>query len=297
MKLTNNKGYSISHLLKSPLVIILVVAVVYAVVANLSFWVKIPPAGIAPIFPSAGIAIAAVLIYRRPALLGVFLGSFLYNAISSYNGPFMLLIQMFICIGAMTGAGAGAYLVRRFWNNEHPLSSGKNVLILIIIGAICCCAISPTVGVLSLSLGGVIPWRFFDYAWITWWLGDVTGVIVAAPFILAWNLKTPSHKNLGYKIEAILMGITTLVFCYYVFFQHIPMEYCLSIVLIYAAFRFGFRGVSTLAAVIAIFASIGTSIGTSVFTGDSTNITLIHLYAFLKEYYWKPTIQLLNLLV
>ena len=76
MKLTNNKGYSISHLLESPLVIILVVAVVYAVVAKLSFWVKITPGDIAPIFPSAGIAIAAVLIYRWPALLGIFLGSF-----------------------------------------------------------------------------------------------------------------------------------------------------------------------------------------------------------------------------
>ncbi len=282
MKLTNNKGYSISHLLESPLVIILVVAVVYAVVAKLSFWVKITPGDIAPIFPSAGIAIAAVLIYRWPALLGIFLGSFLYNIIMSDNGPFALMINLFIGLGATTGAGAGAYLVRRFCNNEHPMSSGKDVLILIIIGAICCCAINSTVGVLSLSLGGLIPWRLFDYAWLTWWVGDVSGVIVAAPFILAWNLKTPSHKNLEYKIEAILMGITTLVFCYYVFFQHTPMEYCLSIALLYAAFRFGFRGVSTLALLIAILASIGTSIGTSVFTGDSTNITLIHLTAFLS---------------
>ncbi len=45
------------------------------------------PGHISPIFPSAGIALAAVLILGRSALWGVLLGSFLANNISYVFGP------------------------------------------------------------------------------------------------------------------------------------------------------------------------------------------------------------------
>ena len=168
----------------------LLVAIAYAVTAKVSFLFTIPPGNITPVFPAAGLALAAVIIMGRNALIGVWLGSFAANFLSFIDGSMPsvhmglpnVLVSAFIAIGAVSGAAAGSYLVRRLCGNESPLQSGRNVLILVAVGALGCCAISPSVGVLSLSLGGNIPWERFDYSWITWWVGDAAGTLVAAPF-------------------------------------------------------------------------------------------------------------------
>ena len=115
------KDFTLRILNSSP-VAILAVAVGYAVVAKASFLFTIPPGNVSPIFPAAGIALAAVMILGRNALIGVWLGSFAANAISFFDGTVSsvhavlpdLLVAAFIGIGAMSGAGAGAFLVRRF---------------------------------------------------------------------------------------------------------------------------------------------------------------------------------------
>lgn len=157
---------------------ILAVAVVYAVVAKVSFLFTIPPGNITPVFPAAGVALAAVMIWGRHALIGIWLGSFTANTISFIDGSMPsvhteltnFLVGAFIGLGAMSGAAAGAFLVRRLCKNEHPLLSGQNVLILISVGALGCCLISPTFGVLGLSLGG-------EYSLGTVWLfmADLVG--------------------------------------------------------------------------------------------------------------------------
>jgi len=50
-------------------------ALAYAVAGQLALWLAAPPAYAAPLYPAAGIALAAVLTYGRRALPGVFLGA------------------------------------------------------------------------------------------------------------------------------------------------------------------------------------------------------------------------------
>jgi PAS domain S-box-containing protein len=283
------KVYSTLRILDSSLVAILAIAVVYAVVAKASFLFTIPPGNVSPIFPSAGIALAAVMILGRKALLGVWLGSFAANAISFFDGTVPsvhgvlpdLLVAASIGIGAMTCAGAGAFLVRRFCKGEYPLNSGWNVLLLVAAGALGCCIISSTFGVFSLSLGGYIPWEGFGYSWITWWVGDAAGAIVAAPLILAWHHPHPFRKNLWRTTEAAVLGGATLLLCLFVFFWNVPFAYGLMPLLLWAAFRFGVRGASTAGAAIAILATIGTSHGGSPFVRDTVNESLLYLNSFL----------------
>jgi PAS domain S-box-containing protein len=282
------KDFTLRILNSSP-VAILAVAVVYAVAAKASFLFTIPPGNVSPIFPAAGIALAAVMILGRPALIGVWLGSFAANAISFFDGTVSpvhavlpdLLVAAFIGIGAMSGAGAGAFLVRRFCKNEHPLHSGLNVLMLVVVGALGCCMVSPTFGVASLSLGGYIPWERFGYSWITWWAGDATGAIVATPLILAWHHPHPFRRNPWRIMEATVLGGLTLLLCLIVFFHNVPFAYGLLPLVIWAAFRFGMRGATTATTVITIFATIGTSHGTSPFVRQTVNESLLFLLSFL----------------
>jgi len=283
------KESSRSRIYNSAPAAILMMACVYAAAAKVSFLFTIPPGNVSPIFPAAGIALAAVMILGRKALVGVWLGSFAANTISFFDGTMAsahaglpaLLIWSLIGLGAMSGAGVGTLLVRRFCKGEHPLYSGWNVLVLVTVGALGCCMISPTVGVVSLALGGYIPWERFGYSWITWWAGDATGTLMAAPLILAWHQPHPFHKKNWRVVEATTLGGATILLCAFVFFWKVPFAYGLLPLLLWAAFRFGMRGASTATAVIAILATIGTSHGGSPFVKGTVNDSLLALHSFL----------------
>jgi len=289
MNPSNTQKFSIPQILSSPPGSILGVAILYALVAKVSFLVTILPGDISPIFPAAGIALAAVLILGRSALPGVWLGSFAANTLSIFNGRIpadhgvlpTLLVGALIGVGAMCGAGAGATLVRRFCNREHPLHSGLNVLKLVAAGALVCCMISPTVGVLSLSLGGYTPWKSFGYSWLTWWIGDTAGVIVATPFLLAWYHPQPGRGDSWRFAEGVVLAGVTLLLCLFIFFRNMRFEYGLMPLLLWSAFRFGMRGATTSAAVIALFATIGTWQGSSPFVKSTANESLLLLHSFL----------------
>jgi len=269
-------------------VAILAVAAVYAVMAKVSFLFTIPPGNITPIFPAAGLALAAVMIMGRKALIGVWLGSFAVNVLSFIDGSMPsirtglpdLLVGAFIGLGAASSAAAGAFLVQRACKDEHPLRSGWNVLILVTVGGLGCCLISPTFGVLGLSFGGSIAWERFGYSWLTWWVGDSAGVLVAAPLFLAWHRRHPFRENVWRISEAAVLGSTTLLACYFVFFRNIPCEYGLLPLLLWSAFRFSMRGVTTSTAVVALLAVIGTSRGGSPFVGETPNESLLLLNSF-----------------
>jgi PAS domain S-box-containing protein len=268
--------------------VILKIAFIYAVVAKISFLFTIPPGNVSPIFPASGIALASVLILKRNALAGIWLGSFIVNTISFFDGTVSsprtvlpaLLIGSIIGIGAMSGAKIGAFLACRFNKDGHSLYSGRNVFMLV-VSMLGSCMVSPTLGVASLSLGGYIAWERFGYSWITWWAGDVTGAIIAAPLILAWHYQHPFRKNTRCILEMAALGMASLLLCYLIFFRNVPFAYGLIPLLLWAAFRFGMRGVSTTAAAIAIFATIGVSHGVSPFAKDTVNKSLLSLHSFL----------------
>ena len=269
---------------------ILVVAIVYALATKVALQVTGLPGGVSPVFPDVGIALAAVLIVGRMALLGVWLGSFAVNAVAFFQGTAnsghsvisALLVAALIAVGTIACASAGAWLVRRFCKEDHSLFSGYNALILITVGALGCCMLSPTCGLLGLSLGGYVPWECFGDSWLTWWVGDAAGAIVVAPLILAWHFQYSFKKKSWLMLEMAMLGMVTLLLCIFVLFQqHAHVEYCLLPLLLWSAFRFGARGAASAAAAIAIFAMIGTRLESGSFVGNTVHESLMLLYSFL----------------
>jgi len=282
--------YIVHHSSMSRPVAIILIALLYGVIAKNGFLFAIPPGNISPVFPAAGIALAAVLILGRPALIGVWLGSFGANAVSFFDQTMVsagaivsaLLVSSCIGIGATLSASVGAQLVQRFSPHGDPLDSGWHVLSLIVLGALVGCLISPTVGVLSLAGGGYVSWEDFGYSWLTWWLGDASGVIFAAPLILAWSQQRRLRRTPPRVLEATALAASVLTMSAIVFGRNVPLEYMMIPLLLWSAFRFGMRGAATSAAVISLCAVIGTSQGTSPFVKASVNESLLYLQAFLS---------------
>jgi PAS domain S-box-containing protein len=112
-------------------------------------------------------------------------------------------------------------------------------------------------------------------------MGDAAGAIVAAPLLLAWLRQPPPLNTPRRILEAAMLAGVTLLLCLFVFFRAMPFEYGLIPLLLWFAFHFGMRGVTSAAAVIAFFATIGTSHGASPFVRDTVNESLLYLHSFL----------------
>ena len=272
---------------KSNIITIIAVALAYNFVDQLGNITASIPGYITPIFSSAGLALAAVLLYKRPALLGVGLGSILGNIISLTNEPsspnilMNIWIALVIAFGTTASAGISATLVRRLCKNKSPLYSVRNILALIIVGVMAGSIISPTINALNLCICHVIPWELFGHLWINWWIGNTAGVYITTPLILIWFQKNRFQLTHWRIMEITALSGIILLLSFFIFFRNVPLEYCLLPLLIWVTYRFSMRETITTAAAIAILATIGTANGTSPLVRSSMNETLLQLHFFL----------------
>jgi PAS domain S-box-containing protein len=169
-------------------VVALGTAVAYAAVGGLALLLAGPPGYASALYPSAGLALAAVLVWGAAALPGVAMGSFAVNlmlgALRSPDDAPTLLLPLAIGLGAMAQAAFGAWLVRRFVAQPLSLAAPRDVLRFGLLGAFVACAVSASVGTAALVGSGTVPPAMALDNWATWWAGDTLGVLIGAPVVL-----------------------------------------------------------------------------------------------------------------
>ena len=161
----------------------------YIVLGKLALFLAISPGYAAAFFPSAGLAVAAILLWGGRLLPGVFLGSFVLNLwINLESGYPLLSIATLMALGIATGsllqAAVGASLVRLYIGFPNGLTDEKEIICFLTLAGPLACLVGATVGVAALLFGGVITPDLFLFSWLTWWVGDVIGVVVMAPLLL-----------------------------------------------------------------------------------------------------------------
>jgi PAS domain S-box-containing protein len=165
----------------------LLTALAYAGAGQLSLLLALAPSFAAPIYPSAGIALAATMVYGRRALPGVLIGAYIVNAwLVGPRGGSPWIAQglgLAIALGATMQAALGAWLVR--WRTRsRALAEPRDVLAFCFFGALVACVSSSTVATAALSWAGVLPPDARMLTWWTWWAGDTLGVLIGAPIAL-----------------------------------------------------------------------------------------------------------------
>ena len=169
---------------------LLITASAYAVTGWLALLLAIPPGYASPLFPAAGIALAAVLVYGRAAWAGVFIGSAITNAALSISqqqtGAAAWVLPLAIGAGATLQAIAGAALVRRFAPQPLTLSEPRDIARFFVFGALLACLVSTSVGHFALWASDTVHGGELAADWLTWWVGDALGVLIASPIALSF---------------------------------------------------------------------------------------------------------------
>lgn len=174
------------------------VAIAYAASGKLGLLLAVPPGYATAVWPASGVALAAVLLWGPRVTPGVMLGSFMVNAMTSWDGSTQallirsLLMAVAIASGAALQAAIGAWMIRRS-GFRHIFAGEHDVIRTLMLGGPLACLVSASVGVGTLWSSGLLPASNVPFSWLTWWVGDSIGVLIFVPLICAWTLRPRAH--------------------------------------------------------------------------------------------------------
>jgi PAS domain S-box-containing protein len=266
-----------------------VVAGAYFGTAKLGLNLASAHPSITAVWPPTGIALAALLIWGFGMWPGVALGAALAN---TFTGDLPALAILGITIGNTLEALAGAYLLVRVAAFRPSLDRVRDVLALTILAAGLSTMIAATVGVTSLWIGDQISSSSeLPSAWRDWWLGDMGGDLLVAPFLLAFASLVPfGPRGVGVAwlrpppprvAEACVLGCTLAGVSLLVFSRDAPLTYLIFPPLIWAALRFHQPGATLASLIIAAIAVIYTESDMGPFTRDSPDESLLLAQTFM----------------
>jgi diguanylate cyclase (GGDEF)-like protein len=264
------------------LIAIAVVTAAYFLAGKLGLSMALVHPSSTAVWPPSGIVLAAFLILGYRVWPGVALGAFLVNITTAGS----IWTSIAIAAGNTLEGLAGAYLVSRFANGARCFDRVQDTLKFAFWGALVCTAISSTVGVSSLALGGFARWADYEPIWFTWWLGDAAGILILGSLLLLWSADYRVRwewKRMG-EFGILLAGLTATSQIVFGPLAHrsYPVEYLCIPFLIWAAFRFGPREAAAVTVVLSAIAIHGTLHGLGPFALGIRNESLLMLQAFMS---------------
>ena len=169
--------------------LLLFLAPAYALLGALGLTLAIPPGYASPVFPAAGLALAATLWFGRQALAGIWLGSAVLNLAHAWLAgaltPTTGAVAAVIATASTAQAWSGRWLVnRRQGPAWRDLEQEQDAFRFLLLGGVLACLVSATISVTGLHAAGVIGRAEVLYTWWNWYVGDTLGVLVFAPLTL-----------------------------------------------------------------------------------------------------------------
>jgi signal transduction histidine kinase len=262
--------------------VLALVTVAYVVAGKLGLLLAIVHKSATAVWPPTGIALAAVLMLGYWVAPAIAIGAFVVNVATESAA-----VSAGIAVGNTLEALIGAYLVKRFAAGHFVFEQPQTTFRFAFLAGLLAPAVSASVGVASLVLGGAAQASAFGPIWLTWWLGDAAGAVLVAPCVLLWAGNPYPSWPPRQLLEGLLLVGALVVVGWLVFVgwpapgADRPLEFlCIPLVL-WAAFRFGRREASAAAILLSGIAIWGTFHGSGPFAGYSENQSLLLLQAYM----------------
>ncbi|MCT7963632.1 MASE1 domain-containing protein [Laspinema sp. D1] len=283
--MTSNSSLKVSWPLtksETTLVQILIVAVAYFLISEFGAVFLALPEGGSPVWPGSGIALASVLLMGYPMGIGVFLGNVLVNFYQTEWNTAALVMNFSFTLGNTLETLSAAYFIHKFSVNFRWFYRVKDVIYFVILAGLISPIFSATFGASTIWLLGRIPLEVYPGLWVTWWIGDVVGILVFAPVLLVFGQGFDEFLQKGQQrwMEGLVFVFITLVICQMAFLKGYPVEYMLLPLLVWVVFRFGQWSATLLLLISSLIAILATANDLGTFVRDGLNESLILLQSF-----------------
>ena len=226
-----------------------------------------------PLWPAAGVAIAALCIGGLRLWPGIALGTLIAIAPRG-NG---LTLTTAIALSTTIEAVAAAWLLRRLFGFCVELRRARDAVALVLAAGVIGPVIGATIGAGAFALTRSGTASSFGHEWLDWFLGDAMGAIVFAPVVLAWARKDRNAGPLrGWETIAFAVGLTisTVVSLGAVPLgpDDRPLIFVSFPFIVWGALRLGLRTTATAVAIVAFAAGVAASLHIGVFAIPVTDV-------------------------
>jgi len=243
---------------------------------------NIRSSNLGPVWPAYGVALAAVLLYGYRLWVGIAAAALLVAFLS----PVSQVAAVGQATGATLAALIGAFLLCRIAEFRPSVSRLRDALALIVLGAFGSALVSASIGVSVLYATHVQAYSGLGSAWLIYWLGDSTGVLLVTPLVLTFpNLLRIRSRVRVSELAALLLLLT--VACLIVFgdLSLIPVKlhvlaFAVLPFVIWASIRFGVSGATLATLIVATIATVETAFGSGPFAQNTplTNAVLLDVF-------------------
>ena len=243
---------------------------------------NIRSSNLGPVWPAYGVAVAALLLCGYRVWIGIAGAAFLV----AYLSPVPHIAAVGQAAGATIAALTAAFLLRRIARFDPSLSRLRDALALIVFGGLGSGMVSASVGVSVLYATHVQAYSGLGSAWLIYWLGDSTGVLLVTPLVLTFPRLLKGRAWVGIAEFAVLLLILTAI-CFIVFGDLSPIEVKLHVFafvvlpfVMWAAIRFGVSGAALATFFVATIATLETALGSGPFAQNSPFVNAVLLDVF-----------------
>ena len=275
-------GAAASPSLPRTIVLNLALALVYWVVAEATLRAVAGQASLLPLWPTAGLMLAAVYTFGFRLLPGVFLGSMLAMAT---RAP--VVGALGVSLATTLQVVVEVQVLRRLRFDPRLERVRDSVMLGLAAGPAGAIA-SASIAVPALWLADVLPTSAAPYGWLLWWLRNWLGTVLVGSLVFAWLHGGRAVPTRRHVVEAGAFALALLVIGRSVFTESgwfgqgpLPIGFAFFPLVGLAGLRFGARGASTVTA-IAGFGTIAAAMtGSHALLGVPEGYWLVVLHLFL----------------
>src|SRR5277367_4869060 len=156
------------------------------------------------VWPPAGIALAAVMLFGYRFWPGVALGAILF---SLTDGTPLGFFTLGTAVGNTMGAIVCAYLLKKFISFDNAMERTRDVTGYIGLACFLGTTVNAAFNVVSLVYSGEVKWDDLFSTTLVWWVPNALAGLVVAPFIITWATPSATRWNARLMAEAFICGV------------------------------------------------------------------------------------------
>lgn len=240
--------------------------------------------GAVAVWPASGFALASMVLLGPNVWPAVLAGA----AVAYLSATGELATSLTIAIGYTLEALIGGALVDRGAGGVDVFRRAQTSFRFAAIAAACATPIGAAAATVAVFTGGGVPWIEVPYLMMRFWLANLTGVLVVTPFLLLIATSRRPRVRWLEALEAVVLFAMLVFACLVVFggrfpsdIKTYPLEFVLVPFLLWTAFRFGRREMSTVMVVLSAIVIWGTLRGYGPFARGQFDESMVLVQAYI----------------
>lgn len=269
---------------------ILLVALGYFLFARLGYFFVFEELYILPTWPPSGLALAFIVILGRRVWPGITIGALLANVLAYWNTGDLepnsiLLLSAIIATGHTLEALLGNFLLEKWIGKSQHFDKTTHVFRFLFITLIIS-LVSALIGTSVLYFQGMFGSSEYLQRFISWWVGNLVGILLFTPFILSFRegIKWKITKSNVIELVFFIIAVGSIIFILQNENLRTPVEQAIPFLvlpfLLWLAFRFHLGIAMTGTIMIALLAVYLTThnIGPFVLEDSSNAMLLLQIF-------------------